>query len=138
MSRTYSETSAAFNLISAVAAFVLWGCWAYFVNENSVPSSGLVSGITQGAASFLITLLMVRIVTFLFARLPTNGGAILLPALATMCITSSFLIAAHCFVETPNIIRTITPALCVGFVFCIITTLQLRKNMTSLTHECES
>ena len=132
MPRAIAETSSAFNFMSAALAFLLWGCWAYFVNESSVPSSGLVSGITQGAASFIITLVMVRIITFLFRRLPTNGIAQLLPAFATMCITSSFLVAAHCIVETPNIIRTITPALCVGFVFCIITTLQLRKNVTSL------
>lgn len=132
MSRAYPQTSAAFNLISAGAAFVLWGCWAYYVNESSVPASGLVSGITQGAASFLITLLMVRIITFLFKRVPTEGIAFLLPAIATMCITSSFLVAAHCVVDTPNIVRTIFPALGVGFVFCIITTLQLRKNVTTL------
>ena len=112
-------------------AFALWGGWAYFVNHRAADETGrsspVTSGLTQGIGSFVITLLMVRSVTWLYHRLPAKPARIVLPATATVAVTGSCLATAHALVGTPNIAQTIAPALSVAFAFNIYTAAKLRN-----------
>jgi hypothetical protein len=54
------RTSRFYNVLSAFLAFFLWGGWAYFVNGSTDITRCLISGLTQGTASFIITLVMVH------------------------------------------------------------------------------
>lgn len=121
------RTSRSFNVLSALLAFLLWGGWAFYVNGRSDIAKGLLSGLTQGTASFIITLVMVYLVTWFFKQLPDNCLQIPLSALFTVSITGSFLIAVHLLVKTPEIFYTISPALSVAFAFCWYTAYKLRK-----------
>jgi len=115
-----------FNLVSATIAFVLWGGWACYVNHQVTSETGrsspVTSGLTQGIGSFVITLLMVQAVTWLYHRLPVNQARTVLPALA---VTGSCLATAHALVGTPNIAKTIAPALSVAFAFNVYTATRL-------------
>jgi len=126
-----AKTSRQFNLASATMAFALWGGWAYFVNHRAADETGrsspVTSGLTQGIGSFVITLLMVRSVTWLYHRLPAKPARIVLPATATVAVTGSCLATAHALVGTPNIAQTIAPALSVAFAFNIYTAAKLRN-----------
>lgn len=126
-SDTQPRTSLLFNGLSAVLAFLLWGAWAYYVNANTDANQGLSSGLSQGTASFAITLLMVHLVSWFFKRLPDSFLKLPLAALCTVAITGSCLVAIHKLVGTPNIIATITPALTVAFIFSWYTAYQLQK-----------
>ncbi len=129
--RSTARTSRRFDLISAALAFALWGGWAYYVNTETAGDGGraspLSSGITQGTGSFIITLIMVRAVTWLYHHLPAHPMRLVVPALVTVAVTGSCLATAHGLVGTPNIVQTIAPALSVAFAFNIYTAVKLRR-----------
>lgn len=116
-----------FKLASAAFAFILWGTWAYFVNEGSSIEEGLKAAWVQGGASFIITLLMVHTVTWLHERLPSGKLQAWLPSAITISCTGSALIVMHLLAGTPQILPTIAPALLVGGLFCLFTSHTLRK-----------
>jgi hypothetical protein len=132
VAKTTSRTSRRFNLISAGMAFILWGAWAFWANRDATVAGGytspLSSGLTQGAGSFIITLIMVRAVTWLYHHLPTHSARLVLPALITVAVTGSCLATAHALVGTPHIIRTIAPAISVAFLFNVYTAFKLRRS----------
>jgi hypothetical protein len=107
---------------------MLWGGWAYAINSGS-----LKAALIQGSASFIITLLMVRTVTWLYRRMAGGWLQLWLPASVTILLTGSGLAMLHQLAGTPRILLTIAPALCVGFVFCLFTSYTLRKS--DPTHE---
>jgi len=117
-------TTKHYRFLSAFVAFLIWGSWAYFLNHknDNGTASGLVSGITQGIASFVITLLMVRAVTYVYGKLPNTKWAIAIPAVVTVSITGSCLILIHWLVGTQNISTTVILPLLVAFIFCLFTT----------------
>ena len=121
------RTSRLFNVLSALSAFLLWGGWAYYVNGSTDAAKGLISGLTQGTASFIITLVMVHLVTWFFNHLPGNFLQLPLAAFFTVSITGTCLVGIHRLVHTPHILYTIAPALSVAFAFCWYTAYKLRK-----------
>ena len=121
------HTSRIYNVLSALSAFLLWGGWAFYVNASADVTKGLISGLTQGTASFIITLVMVQVVTWFFKHLPGNFLQLPLAALFTVTITGSCLVGIHWLVHTPHIFYTIAPALSVAFAFCWYTAYKLRK-----------
>ncbi len=125
------STSSLFNLVSALLAFVMWGAWAYYVNQPNGASVGVKSGLIQGAASAVITLIMVRIVTRVYQRLPLIPGLLIVPALLTVALTGSCIVTLHWFAQTPDIIRTVVPPLSVAFLFCVFTTYKLHAAVDS-------
>lgn len=121
------RTSWLFNLISAFLAFLLWGGWAYHINSASSPASGAVAALTQGMASFLITLFMVHAITFLFHHFQKPIAKVILPAILVNCVTGFFLVSVHTLMGTPRVFATILPALTVAVSFCIFTACKLLK-----------
>ena len=118
------KTSLLYDLGSAFFAFTLWGGWAYFVNRNSL------SALTQGAASFIITLFLVHAVTKIYRSLPAKANYILqlfCPAIITVTFTGACLYIAHRITGTAHIEKTIAPALLVALVFCIYTAYRLSR-----------
>ncbi|QDT44214.1 hypothetical protein Pan241w_43220 [Gimesia alba] len=121
------RTTRLFNFLSAVLAFLLWGGWAYHINSASSPQSGVVAALTQGTASFLITLFMVHAVTFLFHRFQKPFVKVILPAVLVNSVTGFCLVSVHTLMGTPRVFATILPALTVAFSFCIFTACKLLK-----------
>jgi hypothetical protein len=119
------RTSHRYNLVSAILAFLLWGGWAFLVNGQYGLTTRLVSGVTQGVASFVITLIMVRAVIWLYHQMPRNVLRVLLPPTITVSCSGSCLAMVHYLVGTPRIVQTITPALTVAFAFCLYTALKV-------------
>ncbi|MFT6103281.1 MAG: hypothetical protein ACJA2B_001732 [Candidatus Endobugula sp.] len=122
------RVSLAFNFLSAVLAFVLWGGWAFYINNTS--ETRFVSATTQALASFGITFILVHMVTYIFHLLPVTPMRIALPAAISVSITGSGLVVAHTLAGTPRIFFTIAPALAVAFVFCVYTALKLHRATT--------
>jgi len=81
-----AKTSHLFNVISAILAFILWGGWAYYVNETKAHSSGMASGVAQGVASFTITIFMVHVITWLYHLFHRPRLKLFLPAKNTLII----------------------------------------------------
>jgi FtsH-binding integral membrane protein len=125
---TTNSSHLTYSLVSALLAFAIWGGWAYAINGGSMKAA-----LVQGSASFIITLLMVRAVTWLYRRMEGGWLQLWLPASVTILLTGSGLATLHRLADTPHILPTIAPALCVGFVFCLLTGYTLRKS--EQTHE---
>ena len=121
------KTSKNFNLLSAFIAFLMWGSWAFYVNNNA-NYNGLTPGVAQGVASFIITIFMTYSVTWFFNLLPKIKIFLVIPSLLTICITGSGLFIIHSLIQTPRIFYTISPALTIAFIFCLFVTLKLRKS----------
>ena len=121
------RTSTHFDLISAGLGFLVFGSWAFYVNRAG--ASPLVSGVTQGTGSFLLTLAMVRAVAWLYHRMShfRSGLDLVLPAAIIVSVSGTCLASAHTLVGTPNIIKTISPALSVALFFNIFTATKLRR-----------
>ena len=116
-----ARTSRLFNFISACLAFLLWGGWAYYINTSDSNNYGTISAIAQGTASFLITIFMVHVVTFLFHRFEQPLSKMLLPAIITVSFTSTCLVIIHLLIGTPHIFITITPAHTIAVSFFLFT-----------------
>lgn len=123
-----ATTSKNYNILSSTSAFFVWGGWAYYVNSIEGKNTGLVSGIAQGIASFVITLIVVFAVTKLYNTISSKALKIILPAIITVTCIGIVLVIVHSAVGTPHILYTIAPSLTVAFLFCIFTALSLRKN----------
>ncbi len=106
---------------------MLWGGWAYYVNQKSGTDVGFRSAITQGTASFIITLIMVWIVSWWFSRIRQPALRVLLPGVFTVGLTGTCLFIVHKIVGTPAVLQTITPALSVAFLFCLYTSIKLNR-----------
>lgn len=122
-----TATSKRYELLSSLAAFLIWGGWAFYINDGSGPGVRLISGLAQGFASMAITMVMVRAVTRIYHHLPDNFLRLFLPAVVTVSITGSGLAFIHYMVGTPRIISTISPALTVAFAFCVYTAYKLHE-----------
>jgi len=115
-----------YQLLSAFAAFVLWAGWAFWVNHGSSDNVVLIA-CAQGVASFTITLLMVQAIAWLYPILVRGRYSVPLPAICTVLVTGSILVLIHVIIGTPHIAATIAPALIVGFLFCLFTSIKLYR-----------
>lgn len=138
------KTSSQFQVAAASLAFLMWGGWAFWINggaELLTPHSTasldtpVISGLTQGSCSFVITLFMVHLVTALYRVVP-RSTQLVVPGMVTVAATGSCLAAAHALVGTPEIARTIAPALVVAFLFNVFTAVKLRRNDNLLAAAC--
>lgn len=125
------KTTKRFRFLSASIAFILWGGWAFFINQKNTIQAGVISGITQGTASFLITLFLVHAVTRLYHQFSHPFTKLLFPAIVTVSFTSSCLLYIHYLAQTPHILLTILPAITVAFSFCLFTAYKLHKNQSN-------
>ncbi len=124
------ETNLLYRTTSAALAFVIWGGWAYFVNNQSpapASASPIVSGLIQGSGSCIVTLVMVKSVTHLYHWLAAHPLRLILPAMMTTAATGSCMTVAHILAGTSNLSVTIIPGLIVAFCFNILTTLGLAR-----------
>lgn len=136
--KNMARTSARYQLFSASSALVIWGSWAFYVNSAKDHTVGLISGLTQGVASFVITLLVVHTVTAIYNRLPVGIGRTTLPAVITASGIGVCLVLIHVAAGTPYILPTIAPSLGVAFIFCMFTTNRLQRMEVAQANEAKS
>jgi hypothetical protein len=129
-----NQTSRRYSFISAAFAFVLWGGWAYYINNSTGLTTQWISAFTQGLASFTITLVMVKSVTSIYWKFSPHAVRLILPTVLTVSATGTAGAMAHLAVGTPRILATLTPVLIVAFSFCLFTTWKLycRERNTSV------
>jgi hypothetical protein len=122
-----AKTTAKYNFTMAIVAFFFWGGWSYYIN-TSEQNSGLLYGVVQGTISFLMTLIMVYIVTFIFNNIKNKSLRLFSPAFIICSVMTILLTTVHYLIDTPFILYTIAPSIAMAFVFCIITALKLNKS----------
>ncbi len=109
-----------YNYISAFLAFILWSVWAFFINIDS--ENVIISALSQGVASFIITLIMIKLLLYFYKIFPKGGCYFILPSLATVGFTSSCVVLIHFMVHTKNIFYTVLPTVIIALLFALYTT----------------
>jgi hypothetical protein len=122
------RTSGLYKLVSALAAFLLWGGWAWYVNGADGEWHTLLTALAQGTSSFLITLVLVALVTRLYHAFEHPLARLWLPSLVTVALSVSMLFLVHLWVGTGQILYTILPPSTVAFLFCLFTTIKIQKS----------
>ncbi|WP_111860164.1 hypothetical protein [Acinetobacter sp. CFCC 10889] len=117
-----------YNFLSAFFAFLLWGSWSFYINMSQGSlKAGIISGLAQGICSFIITLVITHLIEKQFNFYQAQGLKLLLPPICTVLFTGSILVLVHHLIQTPNILKTVAPALTVAFIFAFVTNLKLYK-----------
>lgn len=126
-----SEVSLLYKAASAGLAFIIWGSWGYFINSQaSDPQAAapLISGLIQGTGSSLVTLVMLKSVTWLYHWLAPHPLRLVLPAVITTTVTVSGMTVAHLIVGTSNLLATMAPGMVVAFCFNLATAFGLSRS----------
>lgn len=127
--QTSSRTGAVWwrSLGAALAGFLVYGGWAYYVNMSHGEFIGLRSGLLQGGYSFILTFLT----TLLMERLYRSFASHRFPALLTVLVTGVLLFTVPCIIHsiagTPEILMTVLPGFLIGMVYTTLYTLSLRR-----------
>jgi len=129
-----AKTSRLYNWGAALLAFVVWGGWAFYVNQPAGLAVGLTSGLAQGTVSMLMTFVMIKAVTFIFRRLRRRLLQLTLPTILTVGAAAGILIVVHSQVGTPNIFWTIFPSLSMAVPFCAYTSYKLIPQEQHTSH----
>lgn len=118
-----------YSVLSAMFACLLWGAWSFYTNAENGVDVGLIAALTQGISSFLITLFMTYLIEKQFNAYHKKWTKLLVPPICTVLFTGICLVLAHFIMNTPNIIKTVTPALCVAIIFAFFTNFKLYKQI---------
>ncbi|XOB61086.1 hypothetical protein ACMC56_10770 [Campylobacterota bacterium DY0563] len=114
-----------FKYISSLLAFLIWFIWTYFVNLQS--EHVLISSMTQGVYSAVVTLFMIYLIQYFCNLLPNNGIYFILPSIFTVTITTILIVFIHLLINTYDVFYTVLPTIFVAFLFSLYTTKQLTK-----------
>jgi len=126
---TEVKTSRLYDWGAALLAFLVWGGWAFYVNQPAGLAVGLTSGAAQGTVSMLMTFVMIKAVTLIFRHLSNRVLQLTLPTILTIGAAAGFLVLVHSQVGTPNIFWTIFPSLSMAVSFCAYTSYQLQSSV---------
>lgn len=112
-------------VLPATLAFILWGGWAAYINSRHGTAEALRSGLAQGIASFAITIFLTFSVARLHGSLRQRFARAVLPALATVTLTGSLLVALHTLAGTPEVLATVVPPITVAALYCLYVNLKI-------------
>lgn len=109
------------SLLAAFLAMCLQAAWAAYVNSAHgtwiAGRSALVQGVSSFCMTYLVTLLMERLLAWLQEIQPAHRMAVTATAaIGAMLAVQS---GAHWLAGTPHIVATIAPAASIGTLYCI-------------------
>ena len=120
-----NETSTRYKYSAAIQGFLLWSCWAFYVNSKVSISAGLKAGLVQGLFSFFATLVVIYLLTKLYNHFESRLVKLIASPIIMITGLATILVSAHTIAETPKIILTIAPSLFIAILFISFTTYKL-------------
>ncbi len=124
------ETSTRYKYNAAIQGFLLWSCWAFYVNYKVSIFAGIKAGLVQGLFSFFATLIVIFLLTKLYNYFELRVLKLLASPTIMIAGLSTILVSAHIVAETPKILPTIAPSLLVAILFISFTTYKLANAKT--------
>lgn len=120
------------SVISAIAAFLFYGSWAYYANSMHAQPIVFKAAITQGTYAFVSTLILSLFIEFLF-KIKKNISFFLV-----FCVTCMFLYSTsygiNFLLGTPEIFVTILPGMVIGTVYAFFYIFGLSKSRSNEMH----
>ena len=113
--------------VSAFAALLVYGCWAYWVNRAFGEEAGIRAGVVQGSYSFFITFALTSLIEWLF-RL-TREWRFQVSFLSVGACVSLYLMSwcVNALAGTPDIFMTILPSALMSSLYTISYILTLKR-----------
>ncbi len=102
-----------------MAGFLVYGGWAYFVNQSHGQQAGINAGLTQGSYSFVLTLSTTFLMEHLMLMLAEVRGRKLITIGVTSAITLGIAYLIHWLMGTPEIWLTILPGFAIGTAYTV-------------------
>ena len=123
------------SLLSSIAAFVIYGGWAYFVNRSHDESLAQMIGVVQGGYSFGLTFVMTLVTEWLYQKFSNQTHQVRY-VMVTVC-TALFImpVTIHWMIGTPEILMTILPGFVIGSIYTWVYVLGLSKVVLETTAE---
>lgn len=115
------------SFASALAGFVVYGGWAWWVNSAHGEAMGLRAGLIQGSYSFALTFGSTLLMEGLYARLRTSFAPRALTIGSTGVLLLTVPIVIHMLAGTAEILLTIAPGFAIGMVYTTVYVLALAK-----------
>jgi len=116
------------GLKPALLAAGVYGGWALYVNSAYGPWHAGGAFLAQALASFATTLLLTRLIEFLYERIPNPILKAVLTPTGAIGLIGIALVAIHTLSQTPDIATTIAPSLVIGFAYCLYCTVKLLRS----------
>ena len=120
-----SETSIRYKFSAAIQGFLLWGCWAFYINSKVSFSAGITAGLVQGLFSFFATLVVIFLLTKLYNYFELRCFKLVASPIIMIIGLTIILVSVHKLAETPRLFSTIAPSLIVAIGFISFTTFKL-------------
>ena len=98
---------------------MVYGGWAYFVNQSHGQQAGINAGLTQGSYSFVLTLSTTFLMEHLMLMLAEVRGRKLITIGVTSAITLGIAYLIHWLMGTPEIWLTILPGFAIGTAYTV-------------------
>lgn len=117
----YIQTTKGRAHMNALGAAIFWGCWGFSMNYEHGVDLAIQVGLTQGGLNFITNLVGTYILEFFyfnFSRRPWLQGIIAF--VGTYSITLTVILAAHWYVGTPELLKTIGPSVSIGMVMTVV------------------
>lgn len=117
----YIQTTKGRAHMNALGAAIFWGCWGFSMNYEHGIAMAIQVGLTQGSLNFITNLVGTYILEFFyfnFSKRPWLQGVIAF--FGTYSITLTVILAAHLYVGTPELLKTIGPSVSIGMVMTVV------------------
>lgn len=104
---------------TACAAFIGYGCWAFWINRAHGTFPAIKAFSVQGSFAFIATLTLTLLARYFYGALGTDLKALFLTF--TLCLLISLTVPAslHWLAGTPEILKSIMPGLIWGSIYLI-------------------
>jgi len=106
-------------LVSAIAGFLGYGGWAYYINSAHGADAAWQAALTQGSYSFVLTLVLSMMMEWLYARLHHVRYACVYVIAISCAIVYSASWSVNALRGTPEILLTILPGALASTVYSI-------------------
>ena len=118
-------------ILSAVAGFIFYGLWAYWVNRDHGLLLAVKAACTQGTYSFILTFVMTVLIEAIYRHFLKLFDNYLLIIWLTIVLTCALIFSAswlvHFLAGTPEIFKTVALGYFFGGLYSIIYVYSLAK-----------
>lgn len=108
------------SLAVATGALILYGSWALLANFDHGWSKAVRAAATQAFASFTITLSMTGLMEALHRTTTAPWSQFTRAASGSIALATSYTLALHWWMGTPQILRTGAPSIIIGSIYSIV------------------
>lgn len=114
-------------MVSALAAAVLYAPWALAANRSHGLSAALRAAAAQSGVSVVLTLLVSGVMERLFLVPRGDAARVALAVAGAVGVSAVVNVAGHLAAGTPELARTLAPALLGGASFAVLYALNLLR-----------